>query len=122
MRADASKAEEKARLAELFGAGRGKHADKDRRKHSNKYAKQSKQEEIDPWEQQVRKAQRLDPAAAAELAAAERKDAKRDRGSVLFPDEVDIDPYDPTTFGFMEVGVVLGAHGVKGELKVSFHH
>ncbi len=30
----------------------------------------------------------------------------------------DIDPYDPSTMGFTEIGYVLGSHGLRGELKV----
>lgn len=36
-----------------------------------------------------------------------------------FPDVDDVDPYDPATFGFMEVGVVQSAHGVEGMVKVT---
>jgi 16S rRNA processing protein RimM len=35
-----------------------------------------------------------------------------------FPDTQTIDPYDPQTFGYVELGSVLGAHGVQGWLKV----
>ena len=42
----------------------------------------------------------------------------RERGARIYPDEALIDPYDPSTFGFVFVGTVLGAHGLSGELKV----
>jgi 16S rRNA processing protein RimM len=51
----------------------------------------------------------------AEAARAARK-SQRSRKS--FPDNARIDPYDPTTFGFVYLGAVLGAHGLNGELKV----
>lgn len=51
----------------------------------------------------------LDPARAG---------ANRTRGEVNFPDTSEIDPDDPATFGFLEIGRVLDAHGVRGELKV----
>jgi ribosomal 30S subunit maturation factor RimM len=35
-----------------------------------------------------------------------------------FPDTKKIDPYDPTTFGYMKIGHVTGAHGVRGWIKV----
>eukprot|EP00934_Nitzschia_sp_Nitz4_P008242 Nitzschia sp. Nitz4//scaffold3_size479765//67877//68734//NITZ4_000025-RA/size479765-processed-gene-0.51-mRNA-1//1//CDS//3329550533//8232//frame0 len=35
-----------------------------------------------------------------------------------YPDNRHIDPYDPSTFGFMEIGTVEGAHGVHGWIKV----
>lgn len=38
--------------------------------------------------------------------------------SFVFPDAADIDPYDPTTFGFTYLGKVVGVHGLKGEVKV----
>ncbi|CAN0324168.1 unnamed protein product, partial [Ectocarpus sp. 8 AP-2014] len=50
-----------------------------------------------------------------------------ERGLVEYPDEEDIDPYDPSTFGYIEasclfrersVGHIQGAHGIKGEVKV----
>jgi hypothetical protein len=28
-----------------------------------------------------------------------------------YPDNKNIDPYDPATFGYVEVGIVTGAHG-----------
>ena len=30
---------------------------------------------------------------------------------ILFPDNRGIDPYDPSTYGFVELGTILGAHG-----------
>jgi ribosomal 30S subunit maturation factor RimM len=35
-----------------------------------------------------------------------------------FPDTKVIDPYDPTTFGYIKIGHVTGAHGVRGWIKV----
>lgn len=37
---------------------------------------------------------------------------------MLFPDETSINPYDPQTFGYLQIGFVRGCHGVKGEIKV----
>lgn len=42
----------------------------------------------------------------------------RVRDEYEYPDVEEIDPYDPGTFGFIEAGVVLGAHGVDGVIKV----
>lgn len=44
--------------------------------------------------------------------------APRVRDEFEYPDIEEIDPYDPSTFGFIEAGVVLGAHGVDGTVKV----
>ena len=38
---------------------------------------------------------------------------------IEFPDNKEINPYDPTTFGYTEIGIVTGAHGVHGWLKVT---
>lgn len=75
--------------------------------------------ELDPWEAAVRKSQGLDDIEEAAARELERREAKRERGTIEYPDVSDFDPYDPTTFGFVEVGQILGAHGVKGEMKVS---
>ena len=45
--------------------------------------------------------------------------AGRERSRWEYPDAAHIDQRDPSTFGFAEIGVVLGAHGTRGELKVS---
>jgi len=44
---------------------------------------------------------------------------KRERDKILFPDTRTIDPYDPTTYGYSELGTIVGPHGVQGQLKVS---
>ena len=90
-----------------------------RRTKKNKYAQFSKVEEV------KRSLRFSNVDAAAEDAAALAEDAlavkqrPRERNKWLYPDEASIDQRDPTTFGFVEIGRVLGAHGVHGELKVS---
>lgn len=42
----------------------------------------------------------------------------RERGVVQYPDASSVDPTDPSTFGFCEIGRIIGAHGVHGEVKV----
>mmetsp|Transcript_8331 Transcript_8331/g.12705 ORF Transcript_8331/g.12705 Transcript_8331/m.12705 type:complete len:462 (-) Transcript_8331:197-1582(-) len=136
--------EEEARLlAEICGIGQGKHfaPDKKRRKHKNKYAQkaqearkeggENKEEDLDldPWDLQIKKSQefeeeRQQAVYGGELGREEERqqlrqvDERRVRGQVCYPDETDIDPYDPSTFGFVEIGKVIGAHGLKGEVKV----
>jgi 16S rRNA processing protein RimM len=44
---------------------------------------------------------------------------KRKRNVMIFPNTTNIDPYDPTTFGYIELGTILGPHGVRGEVKLS---
>lgn len=102
-------------LEDAFGAGKGKHAGKKRRRHSNKYSSKSKAAEIDPWEQQLRQsAEQLGAAEALEKAQLEELEERRiqrriQRGLVEYPDEEDIDPYDPSTFGYIEVSCPCGS-------------
>lgn len=101
--------ETKGSLEDVLGAGKGKHAGKKRRRHSNKYSSKSKASEIDPWEQQLRKSEQSKGEAEAleraQLEELEKKIIQRriERGLVEYPDEEDIDPYDPSTFGYIEV-------------------
>lgn len=44
---------------------------------------------------------------------------RRDRNKRQFPNTQTIDPYDPTTYGYTELGTILGAHGVRGLLKIA---
>ena len=32
-----------------------------------------------------------------------------------------IDPFDPRSFGYMQIGTIVGPHGVKGEVKSNGH-
>lgn len=96
-------------LEAAFGAGKGKHAGKKRRRHSNKYSSKSKTAELDPWEEQLQQAdktlQEAEARARKELEELEERREQRrlERGEVDYPDEEDIDPYDPSTFGYIEV-------------------
>ena len=44
---------------------------------------------------------------------------KRERNKRSFPDTQTIDPYDPTTYGYIELGTIIGAHGVHGWMKLT---
>lgn len=44
---------------------------------------------------------------------------KRTRNKRFFPDTTKIDPYDPTTYGYIELGTIIGAHGVHGLMKLT---
>ena len=44
---------------------------------------------------------------------------KRERNKRAFPDTQTIDPYDPTTYGYIELGHIIGAHGVHGWMKLT---
>ena len=94
----------------------------------NKYAKFSKADEVRQSlrfsnVEEAATALRDDVAAAPPSAAAATVAAQpqrnRTRNQWTYPDAAEVDQRDPSTFGFTEIGVVLGAHGVRGELKIS---
>ena len=95
-----------------------------RKKKKNKYAKFSKTDkiELDPFEALVQESEKK--LQSMEL---EKEQPKQDslppppEGSTKpleFPNNKDINPYDPTTFGFVEIGTITGPHGVHGWVKV----
>lgn len=43
---------------------------------------------------------------------------KSNSGAVIFDDVANIIPADPFTFGYVKIGLILGSHGVKGEVKI----
>jgi len=102
----------------------------ERRKKKNKYAKFSKTDNLaqDPMdamiaesenklkELELEKAKRRNTAIP--LSERERSET-RERNKFEFPDTKTIDPNDPTTFGYTELGTIIGAHGVKGLLKIA---
>ena len=108
-------------LAAAAGVGRGMAA-KRKNKHVNKYQKKDVKE--DPWERALRQAEEEDEAAPAPPTYALQADCfcegaalARKRRSSTKP-VLDFDARDPSTFGFQELGKVVGAHGVRGSLRV----
>ena len=98
-----------------------------RKKKKNKYAKFSKADkiELDPLEALVQESEQK--LQSIELEKEQQEQAKREKlppppeGSTKkleFPDNKDIDPYDPTSFGFVEIGAITGPHGIHGWVKV----
>ena len=101
----------------------------ERRKKRNKYEKFSKVEEteLDPWEKLLLDSKTKQEEIQNEIASKDRRKATpkqrdsteiRERNKFEWPDVKEIDPYDPTTYGYVELGTIIGAHGVKGELKL----
>ena len=107
-----------------------------RRKKKNKYAKFSKADRLekDPLDAMVEEsvarnreieAERARGGAGAEVPLSEEELREVEAGGTRlrnkreFPDTRTIDPYDPATYGYTELGTVTGAHGVHGLLKVS---
>ena len=119
-------------LCDAAGSGMGKHGRALKRSRKNKYQKDSKAAAMDPLEAQIA----VSKAFEVEKENTKRKhswnledelevekdsstpDGVRERGVRIYPDETSIDPYDPSTFGFVHIGTVLGAHGLQGEIKV----
>lgn len=99
-----------------------------RKKKKNKYAKFSNTDkvELDPFETLVKESQQK--LQYIELKNEEQIQQKREKvlpppppeatTKLEFPNNKDIDPYDPTTFGYMEIGTIVGPHGVHGWSKV----
>jgi ribosomal 30S subunit maturation factor RimM len=105
-----------------------------RRKKKNKYANFSKTDKmnVDPFEALVSESEEKNKTIKTEVAKKKNqkvewdeetmeamKMEKRDRDKRLFPDNRTIDPYDPSTYGYTELGTILGAHGVHGLMKIS---
>ena len=107
-------------LAAAAGVGRGMAA-KRKNKHVNKYQKKDVKE--DPWERALRQAEEEDEAPAPPTYAlqadcfCEGAALARKRRTSSRP-VLDFDARDPSTFGFQELGQVVGAHGVRGALRV----
>jgi len=106
----------------------------ERRKKKNKYANFSKADKLtkDPFEELVSESEEKKkkmqvenlkkqnkPIPLDEETEREMREEKRERNKTEFPDTRTIDPYDPTTYGFTELGTVLGAHGVHGLVKIA---
>lgn len=100
----------------------------ERRQKKNKYATFSKvgNEIADPLEVLLQESERKNRELIEQQQRALEQRQKRSRPQpeikplpkLEFPDTQTIDPYDPQTFGYVELGSVLGAHGVHGWLKV----
>jgi 16S rRNA processing protein RimM len=103
-------------------------ADEGRRQKKNKYGDFSKTDalSLDPLEAMIAEAEQKNQQVQKEQSRKKpnqptikaNPDEKRARNEILFPDTKTIDPYDPTTYGYTELGTIIGAHGVKGEIKI----
>ena len=99
-----------------------------RKKKKNKYAKFSKADkiELDPLEALVQESEQKLQSIELEKELDEKNKRQVElppppEGSTKkleFPNNSMIDPYDPTTFGFVEIGSIMGPHGVHGWVKV----
>jgi len=94
-----------------------------KKKKKNKYAKFSKADKVekDPLEQLMEESEEKVKAIKTEAAKKRIRVvpvSPEANKRLEFPNNKDIDPYDPTTFGYIEIGTVQGAHGVHGWVKV----
>ena len=94
-----------------------------RKKKRNKYEKFSKVQETDPLERLIAESEQKNQHLEQESIEKEKR--KRTPQiqvpappPIQFMDAKTIDPYDPTSFGYVEIAQVIGAHGVHGWLKV----
>ena len=87
----------------------------------NKYAKFSKADEV----RRSLRFSNIDDEASVDAdvgdgsQAAAQAEQPPQRSRWEYPDAAEVDQRDPATFGFTEIGIVLGAHGTRGEVKVS---
>lgn len=101
-----------------------------KKRKKNKYAEFSKiesssgtQVDVDPFEALIRESEEKlrqlqeekEQASAKPVVTPVTPDADK---RLNFPNNKDIDPYDPMTFGYVEIGTVLGPHGVHGWSRV----
>jgi hypothetical protein len=116
------------RLSAALGSGPLQDRDRPpRRQKVNKYKKKSESNDKDPLEllieesktklEEINKA-RNPKGRNTRIATEELEELKSAPRQFVFPDNKDIDPSDPTSFGFIEIGTVVGPHGVYGEIKV----
>ena len=99
-----------------------------RNKRKNKYEKFSKIEEgMDPLDRLMAESDQKNQAIKTGAENKKRRETAESQSSaakipplptIEFPDTKLIDPYDPTTFGYIEIGSIVGAHGVRGWVKV----
>lgn len=110
--------DEQAALEQAAGSGDGKHGRKVKRTKRNKYADKSRVEgKLDPFEaQHITSKAYEDSLNNKQIRISLPVEPSAD--PLLYPDDRFIDPYNPATFGFMNVGTVIGAHGVKGDVTV----
>ena len=101
-----------------------------KRKKKNKYAKFSKtdQRKLDPLEELLLSSQEKNThlhqkttksSFSSSSSTTAPHNETRDRNKRIFPSVQSIDPYDPSTYGYTELGTILGPHGVRGLVKLA---
>ncbi|KAJ8603838.1 hypothetical protein CTAYLR_000278 [Chrysophaeum taylorii] len=105
-------------LAEAVGSGKGMSRYGERRVHASKYAGKKV---TDPWTATVARAENSTtpvPASSVQDVFRSGRSYSRRHPFSLSYDITQMDGRDPATFGFVNIGTVVGAHGVRGMLRV----
>lgn len=111
--------DEQAALKQAAGSGDGKHGRKVKRTKRNKYADKSRVEgKLDPFDAQHITSKAYEDSLKNKQIRISLPVEPSSADPLLYPDDRFIDPYNPATFGFMNVGTIIGAHGVKGDVTV----
>lgn len=104
--------------------------DKLKNKKKNKYTQFSKADKIekDPFDALLEESQQKLQSLQKELNPLQQRKLQQEQAipkpppevvkKLEFPNNKDIDPYDPSTFGYVEIGTIQGPHGVHGWAKV----
>jgi 16S rRNA processing protein RimM len=98
-------------------------------KRQNKYQQFSKLQgqELDPLERMIVEAKVKNLVLQQEISmlSSNRRNKGQQHGTAIppltpveYPDTKTIDPYDPTTFGYIQLGTIVGTHGVQGWCKI----
>ena len=92
-----------------------------RRRKKNKYASFSNAPadgEADPFEQLVASSSATSSRLGSPRGKAPSSNDGIEKTNVTFPDNRYINPYDPSTYGWIPLGYVSAAHGVHGFVKI----
>ena len=100
-----------------------------KKKKKNKYASFSKVDKLqqDPFEAMVEESkQKLNEIEQNKSNKKSKKEQQQQQAQqksrpvqqIIYPNINEINPYDPSTFGYVEIGTILGSHGVHGYIKV----
>lgn len=103
-----------------------------KRAHQNKYSNYSKKDDFDPLELAIlyadkqeceKKSQHTSLRGTTVPKTSATTNMSRDNNQTArFHNISSINPSDPFTFGYVRVGTIIGAHGVRGEVKAQFEY
>lgn len=94
---------------------------KQKKQKKNKYAEFSKADKVaeDPFQALVKESEeKLNQLRNQDRHQKTPTPPPQEVKPMEFPDNKNINPYDPATFGYIEIGTIQGPHGVHGWVKV----